>query len=222
MPPRPTSDSLRRSSDPAFRHLPAEGAIRSSDQRRAAAIPVEFVQGLHANLTKELGDAARRTLYACGYEWALQDMVHLNQRLRTEPGSGNLDLWQMDARFVLDSWWEPLSDAGWGVWTLDLTTQAKGITFVDLHQSAVVVPPASPRPPARLGAGQPVCHLYAGLFAGALSFIERGENHAVEIQCAALGHPSCRFVIGPGAQIDAVESWRQQGIGADEIRRRLT
>jgi len=217
MPPRQPSDSRRHSPDDSFRHVPTEGSIRLPDGQRAAAVPVEFIHGLHASLAQELGESAPRTLYACGYEWALQAMIRLTQRLREESGGGTKpDLWQMDARLVLDRWWAPLNAAGWGAWTLDLTAHAKGLTFVEVQNSAVVAEPAQHKPV------KPVCHLYAGLFAGALSFFGRGESHAVEIQCAALGHPSCRFVIGPGAQIDAVESWRQQGVSVGEIHRRLT
>lgn len=214
MPPRQTSDHYRALREDYLRHAPDDGSIRLSDGQCAAAVPIEFVQRLHETLARGLGPSVDRVLYSCGYEWGLQEMVRLTLRLREEFGSGNLDVWQMDARFVLDSWWAPLTAAGWGAWTLDLSTQTRGITFVEVRNSAVVG--------AVRDAAGPACHLYAGLFAGALSFYERGENHAVEIQCAAMGHASCRFVIGPGAQIDAVEAWRQQGSSADEIRRRLS
>ena len=213
--PRPTSDCRRPAArEDFFRAAPAEGALRLADGQRVAAVSAEFLQSLHEGLVQDLGDTARHALYACGYEWSLQDMALLTRRLAAELAGGDLDLWQLDVRFVLDTWWAPLTAAGWGAWTLDLSTQLKGITFVELRHSAIaaILP----------GAPAPVCHLYAGLFAGALSFFERSEHHATEIQCAALGHATCRFVIGPGAQIDAVESWRKQGASADEIRRRLS
>jgi predicted hydrocarbon binding protein len=214
MPPRQTSDSRRIHREDYFRHAPDDGSIRLSDGQRTAAVPAEFLHHLQDSLRRELGSSAERVLYACGYEWGLQEMVRLTLHLREEFGSGNLDLWQMDARFVLDSWWAPLTAAGWGTWTLDLTTQTKSITFVEVRNSAAI---GADRP-----ATAPMCHLYAGLFAGALSFYERGETHAVEIQCAAMGHPSCRFVVGPGAQIEAVEAWRHQGASADDVRRRIS
>ena len=214
MPSRQISDTRRTLREDYFRHDPSDGSLRLSDGHRTAAITTEFLHRFHDSLAHGFGPSAHRVFYACGYEWGLQEMVRLTLRLREEFGSGNLDLWQMDARFVLDSWWAPLTAAGWGVWTLDLSTQTKGLTFIEVRNSAVVpnAPPAT----------APTCHLYAGLFAGALSFYARVENHALEIECAAMGHPSCRFIVGSRTQIDAVESWRQQGAGADEIRRRLT
>jgi uncharacterized protein len=213
MPPRETSDSGQIVGPDHFRHQPDEGAIRLSDGQRAAAASQEFIQHLHESLARDLGDSARHLLYACGYEWGLQDMVRLTHRLRADRGAEGVDLWHMDAKLVLDSWWAPLTAGGWGVWTLDLTALSKGLCFVEVRNSAIAA--------TRTGASAPVCHLYAGLFAGALSFFRREETHATEIQCAAMGHPACEFVVAPGAQIDAIERWQKQGADAAEVRRRL-
>jgi uncharacterized protein len=75
---------------------------------------------------------------------------------------------------------------------------------------------------AALGvSARPVCHWYAGLFAGAWSFIQRAERHAVEFECSAVSAAACQFVVGPGPEIDAVETWRQDGVSAAEILRRV-
>lgn len=212
---RPHSDGRRPAREDFIRATPATGTLRLPDGQRAAVLPASFLPHLTAELTQPLGENTRHALYKFGYEWALQDMIRLSRQLGAEFGGGaNLDLWQMDAKFVLDRWWSPLSSAGWGVWALDLSSLTRGFAFVELRHSLV----AAHAP----GALQPACHLYAGLFAGALSFFERVERHAVEFQCAALGAPACRFAIGPGPQMDEVESWRQQRTAPDEIRRRLT
>jgi predicted hydrocarbon binding protein len=70
-------------------------------------------------------------------------------------------------------------------------------------------------------ADEPVCHLYAGLFAAAVSFLDRSERHAAELACAAAGAATCVFVVGSGADIDAAEAWRQQKTPVQEIIRRL-
>jgi predicted hydrocarbon binding protein len=215
MPLRPTSD-LRRPGASAFLQVqPAEGTLRLPDGQRAALLPAIFFRHLALELTTSLDDSPRHVLYKFGYDWALRDMVRLSRELGEEFGGGaNLDLWQMDAKFVLDRWWAPLAACGWGACTFDLSSLSRGFGFIELRHS-IVAAHAS-------GATQPSCHLYAGLFAGALSFFERVERHAAEFQCAALGAPSCRFVVGPGPQVDEVESWRVQHITAEEIRRRLT
>ncbi|MSU22702.1 MAG: hypothetical protein EXS32_02650 [Opitutus sp.] len=128
----------------------------------------------------------------------------------------------MDAKSVLESWWSPLAAAGWGAWTLDLSVQSRGLTFVEIRSIMVATALARAVEPARAAPAEPACHLYAGLFAAAASFLGRAERHAVEVQCAAQGHATCRFVIGPGRQIDEAEGWRKQGVSADDIRTRLS
>lgn len=218
MPPRPTNDGRRQSRDDFIRPLPAEGTLRLPDDRRAAVVPALFLGHLHRELTRDLDDASRHALYKFGYEWALQEMVLLSRTVQAEFGAGgNLDLWQMDAKFVLDRWWTPLAQAGWGRVSFDLSSLSRGFAFAELRDSSVVAALAGSARPT-----EPVCHLYAGLFAGAVSFYERSERHGVEIQCAALGASFCRFAVGPGSQIDEVEMWRKQNTAPDEIRRRLT
>ncbi len=212
---RPNSDIRRPAREDLIQPQPDQGALRLPDGQRVAVLPAVFFQHLATELALPLGDQTRHALYKFGFEWALQDMIRLSRQLAAEFGGGaNLDLWQMDAKFVLDRWWAPLHTAGWGSWTIDLTSLSRGFAFVDLRHNLIAS--------TAVGATQPTCHLYAGLFAGAVSFFERSERHSVEIQCAALGSPSCRFVVGPGPQVDEVESWRHQRVAPDEIRRRLS
>lgn len=179
---------------------------------RTAALSADSLHALHGALIEQFGENAPDVLYRSGYEWALQDMVRLQNQLQQAIGPAT-DFWQMDAKFILDSWWTPLADAGWGQNVFNTASLSRGILFSELHGSAVAT--------AFAGSDQPVCHLYAGLFAGALSFFDRTERHAAELQCAACGGTSCVFVIGAGAEVDAAETWRQQGVTAVEITRRL-
>lgn len=195
-----------------FRFDAAGGSLHLVDGPRVMAFSQPMIRSLHAALAARLGpgnDAA----YRLGYEWALQDMLRLHQKMRDEFGGKNFDFWQMEAKFILDSWWSPLDAMGWGAAIFDFAAIARGLAFVELRHSVVAA--------AHPDAAQPVCHLYAGLFAGALGFFERAERHAIEIQCRAVGHDTCRFVVGPGAEIDAAETWRKQGAAAAEIVRRL-
>lgn len=214
MPFRPNSDGQRQTREDFIHPHLAEGTLRLPDGQRAAVLPAIFLPQLTADLFAPLTDQTRHALYKFGYEWALQDMVRIRRQVADAGDGGtNLDRWPLDAKFVLDRWWQPLHATGWGALTLDLSSLARGFACVELHHSVVAA--HSP------GATQPTCHLYAGLFAGALSFFERVERHAIEFQCAALGAPACRFAVGPGPQMDEVESWRQQRVAPDEIRRRL-
>ena len=211
MPDRSTNDSARSGHEDFVRSRPAEGALFTPDGRRVAALPEALMQTLHRGLGEAGADNFRQVLYRAGYEWGLQDMLPLSRRLREEfGGADNLDLWQLDAPFVLERWAAPFAAAGWGACVFDLSAHAKGLAFVELRHSAAA---------AAIGrANAPVCDLYAGLLAGALSFYDRVEHHAVETECAALGHACCRFIVGPGHLIDLAENARRSGRAHDAIR----
>ena len=190
----------------------SQGSLRGPDGARVAALSTEFVQTLHVSLLDQFAENAQDVLYRSGYEWGLQDLVRVTQQLKNQLGA-RTDIWQMDAKFLLESWWAPLAEAGWGQVGFDCAAQARGVVFVELRDSAVV---------EALGASdQPVCHWYAGALAAAFSFLERAERHAVELQCRSMGATSCQFLVAPGAEIDSAETWRQQGTTAAEIVRRL-
>jgi uncharacterized protein len=195
-----------------FSPEPTQGSLRCATGERVAALSTEFVQTLHVTLVDQFAENAQDVLYRSGYDWGLQDLLRLTQELKAKLGV-RTDIWQMDVRFILESWWAPLAEAGWGRAAFELGSLTRGVVFVELRESAVV---------SALGpSDQPVCHWYAGLFAGALSFVERAERHCVEVQCGALGAPTCQFIVAPGADIDSAETWRQQGTDAAEIIRRL-
>lgn len=186
--------------------------MRRADGERVAALSRDFVQSLHIALLEQFAENAQDLLYRSGYDWGLQDMVRLTRQLKKQSGA-DADLWQMDEKSVFEAWWSALAETGWGRTTFDISGLARGIVIVELHDSAVV---------AAVGeSDQPICHWYAGLFAAAVSFCARAERHGVEVQCAALGAPTCQFVIATGADVDAAETWRQQGAKPADIIRRL-
>jgi predicted hydrocarbon binding protein len=197
----------------SFQADPAQGTLRRTNGARLAVVPAEFLLALHLYLFERFAENAQDVLYRSGYEQGLQDMMLLNQELRDQYGSGSFDFWQMDEKFILDSWWGQLAQAGWGRCTFDLTAHSRGIAFVELEDSPVA---------AALGNTEhPICHFLAGLFAGAVSFYERAERHATELECRAAGADRCRFVVAGGGAVDSAEGWRQQGVAVAEIMRRL-
>lgn len=183
------------------------------DGNRLALVPRDFVQAWHMGLVEHFGDEAADLLYRTGYEWGLQEMVRRNRDLRGSRGEDAFELSSLGPQAALEIWWAPLRDAGWGVCTFDLSAAARGILFAEIRGSAVAA--------ALAGAEEPVCHVYAGLLAGAASFIERSERHGIELECRAVKAAVCRFAVGPGETIDHAEAWRQQGVAPAEIVRRL-
>jgi predicted hydrocarbon binding protein len=195
--------------DEFFRREAKQGAIYLRDGQRAATVDESFINGLHLGVEQEVGSASSLLMYRCGQQWALQDMKRFNDRMRQEFGGGKQDMWAMNLRFVLETWWWPFTIEGFGSWRLDLTYRSKDITMVEIRNSAVAK--------SMEQIGKPVCHLYAGLFAGVFSAYDRTERECIELECYAMGNDVCKFLIGAEKQVNALEFWRQEGASAAEI-----
>lgn len=192
-----------------FKADPENGALYFRDGERAAKVTESFINGLHLGMEEEVGDSAGLLMYRCGHQWALRDMKRFSERMRQEFGGGKIDIWQMNKRFVLETWWWPLIIEGYGDWRVDFGFENNGIVVVELRNSAVA---------QSMGmVGKPVCHMYAGLFAGVFSFLDKAERGGIEIQCYAMGNDVCKFLIGSQKQVNAVEFWRKEGANAKEI-----
>lgn len=179
------------------------------DGQRAVYASEDFVASLHMGLHEEVDDAANLIMYRCGYQWGVQDMKRYANRMRQEYGGGKTEIWQMNRKFVWESWWWPLTVEGWGGWTLDLGYEKQEMVFATIHNSAVAK--------SMERVGKPVCHMYAGMFAGAFSVYEREERDCIEIQCYAMDNDCCKFLIGKKKRVNAAEFWRREGANATEI-----
>ncbi len=200
--------------DEFFRKETEQGAIYLRDGQRAAKVTEAFITGLHIGIEEEVGsNSANVMMYKCGVEWGQKDMQRFNTRMRQEFGGGKLDIWQMNRKFVFECWWWPLTVEGFGGWTLDLGFKKRGLTVVEIRNSAVAH--------AMKIVGKPVCHLYAGLFAGIFSVYEREERDCIEVQCYSMGNDVCKFIVGDKKQVNAAEFWRQEGATASEILNNL-
>lgn len=170
----------------------------------------EFIVGLQEGLEAEVGEASAVIMYQCGLEWGKIDMRRFEERVEMEYGD---KMRAMHVNFVLETWWWPLTAAGWGSWKVDLGNIKRGYITVDLYNSAVAQ--------SLERVGKPVCHLYAGMLAGAMTHLVGNELSAIEIQCYAMGEDNCRFLIGGEQRIDAAEFWLNEGATANDIVRRM-
>jgi predicted hydrocarbon binding protein len=210
---QPSTD--RSKSGPAFRADDATGTLVRADGQSCAALPADYWESLQHALVENFGEDARDVIYRSGFEWGLRELLTAGTRLlQGTPRAKKVTLAQIDPKFVLESWWRSMSEAGHGLAKIDTSREGRGIVVIELKSC----------PAARTGSssGHPVCHFYAGLFAGALSFVDRTERHATELQCRSLGHACCQFLVGPGSEVDSAEAARQQGTPAAEILRRLS
>jgi len=194
-------------------HDEDKGAIYLRDGQRAAKVTEAFINGLHLGIEKEVGNHSGLLMYKCGQEWAVQDMKRFSTRMRHEFGSGKQDIWTMNMRFVFECWWWPLTITGFGGWSLDLSFQDKDFIIVEIRNSAIAK--------SMQLVGKPVCHLYAGLFAGVFSFYQKKQRECIEVQCYSMGNDVCKFLVGDDQKVNAAEFWRQEGASANEIMNKL-
>ncbi len=195
--------------DEFFQRDKEQGAIYLRDGQRAAKVTEAFINGLHLGIEEEVGSSGALMMYKCGHAWGLEDMKRFNTRMRHEFGGGKLDIWKMNRRFVFESWWWPLNIQGYGAWKLDLSFETRDLIVVELRNSAVAH--------SMKIVGKPVCHMYAGMFAGVFSFYQQEDRECIEVQCYSMGNDLCKFIIGNNKKINAAKFWQQEGATASEI-----
>lgn len=188
---------------------PARGEITIDGDTRAVQVAESFITGVHAGVEEEVGESAGLLMYRSGYEWGLKHMKRFNERMRKEYGGGKKDIWQMNTKFVFESWWWPLTLQGFGGWSLDLQFDNRNFAVVEIRNSAVAQTMEQ--------SGKPVCHMYAGLFAGAFTFHDRKERASIELQCYSMGSDRCKFIVGENKEINAAEFWVNEGASAAEV-----
>jgi uncharacterized protein len=198
-------------SDDYLKFAVREGTIHTRTGFRAFLAGEDFIVSLQQGLESELGDGSARVLYKCGYKWGQREMRAFVPLIEKEY---NKKLQELGAAFFLEQWWLPLQAEGWGTWKLDMTQRRQGMIFIDLFNSAIA---------GSIGqAGKPVCHLYAGLFAGVFAYLTKNDLSGIEVQCDAAGDDFCKFIIGTEKRIDAAEFWLREGASAREIIAKLS
>lgn len=188
----------------------AGGSISDWNEARNIFTSEDFIIGLIEGLEEEVGSASSVVMYNIGKEWGKRDTNFFQGWFEKEYGK---DIGQCSLPFVLEMWWWPFISQGWGNWEVDLSEQKNGFMFVNIFDSAVA---------RTLGdVGKPVCHIYAGLFAGFFSGLVRKQLNCIEIQCYSMGATYCKFLLGKQDRIDAATFWQNEGALARDIEKRL-
>ncbi len=193
-----------------FRFDRRKGILVDWHGGRNVLVSEDFITGLQQGLEEEVGDASASLMYTVGEEWGRKDgsafaMWYENEYRRKVK--------QSNVMFLMETWWWPLAAQGWGRWEVDLEGRKQGFIFINLFDSAVA---------RTLGnVGKPVCHLYAGLFAGFFSNMVERPLNAIEIQCYSMGETYCKFLLGSKDRIDAAAFWLNEGASAAEITQKL-
>lgn len=193
-----------------FRFDRRQGSLVDWNGSRNVLVSEDFILGLQQGLEEEVGDASASLMYTIGLEWGRHDAVTFARWYEEEY---RRSIKQSHVMFLLETWWWPLTSQGWGRWEVDLDGRKQGFIFINLFDSAVA---------RTLGdVGKPVCHLYAGLFAGFFTALVSRALDCIEIQCYSMGESYCKFLLGGKDRIDAASFWLSEGASATEIAQKL-
>lgn len=150
------------------------GSLSLQSARYMMVRPTLFVE-LQKSIEGALGHEAAEILS----QTAAEDGAALAGRLR--------DVFGYPAEQVLSTVAFVLSESGWG---------AVHVEMANLEGRELVIKVVeSPFADAYGPSTQPVCHTLLGTFRGAAMTIFDTETTGMEVQCAAKGDASCRFVV---------------------------
>ncbi|MDX2271455.1 MAG: V4R domain-containing protein [Cyanobacteriota bacterium] len=193
-----------------FRFDRSKGTLADWNGNPNVLVSEDFILGLQQGLEEEVGDASASLMYTIGLEWGRNDAVAYARWYEEEYRK---KIKQSNVMFLLETWWWPLASQGWGRWEVDMEGRKQGFIFINLFDSAVA---------RTLGnVGKPVCHLYAGLFAGFFTALVDRPLNCIEIQCYSMGETYCKFLLGSKDRIDAAAFWLNEGATAAEIAAKL-
>ncbi len=186
------------------------GIVTDWNESRNMFASEDFIIGLIEGLEEEVGSASAVVMYNIGYQWGMRDAKFFQQWFEQEYKK---NIREVNSVFMLEAWWWPFTAQGWGNWEVDMSEHKNGFMFVNIFDSAVA---------RTLGdVGKPVCHLYAGLFAGFFSDIVKKSLSCIEIQCYSMGETYCKFLLSSQDRVDAANFWHNEGATARDIEKRL-
>lgn len=186
------------------------GKIIDWNESRNILVTEDFIIGLIEGLEQEIGSASSVVMYNIGVEWGKKDAEFFRHWFEKEYEYG---INELVLPHILEAWWWPFTSQGWGNWDVDLSDQKNGFMFINIFDSAVA---------RTLGdVGKPVCHIYAGLFAGFFSNLIDKSLDCIEIHCYAMGETYCKFLLGKKETIDAATFWQNEGASAKDIEKQL-
>lgn len=194
-----------------FFHFNAQqGTVVDWNEARNIFVTEDFIVGLIDGLEQEVGEASGLVMYTMGYQWGIKDAKFFQQWFEKEYKK---NVREVNTLFMLEAWWWPFIAQGWGNWEVDMSEQKNGFMFINIFDSAVA---------RSLGdVGKPVCHIYAGLFAGFFSEMVKKPLNCIEIQCYAMGETYCKFLLGRKEQVDAAVFWQNEGATARDIEKKM-
>jgi len=210
-----------------FRPSVADGTIKDALGRRTVLSAVDLLAAIRGALVREVGDAAHEIEHKLGMACGSADMHSFMDRSAEEFG---IELAKVHMGVALATWWWAWSAGGWGSAQFHLQHVPQRLVRIDVqnsvtsgewrvaHNDGVEDSSLDTR---HTSLSSVRCHWLAGLFAGAFGQLSARSVACIEVQCRGAGAADCRFLATTRSQAESAASWRDEGIAADEIERRL-
>lgn len=190
-----------------YRHDLRRGTVFNRSGTKLCMMPSEFMLALKQVLEEETGDAWRGILEHVGKIWGKRVARRFQREMTDFYGRPLHEMPTREFVAILEGYFRY---HGWGKLTIDLSSSEDGFILARLDNSAFVeiVGPSS----------QPADSIVAGLLSQFFAQIaERADIDCLETECASMGAPACRFVIGTQARLDRARQMVVAGSSHDDI-----
>src|SRR5439155_1688971 len=185
-------------------------------RREGLRLSDDILATLHQAIEQEFGDKSEHILSETGRRWGAAAMQAFLARAPEQLGAAPE---AVHIGVLLATWWWPRRAGGWGAATFDFRRAAQRLLIAEVRNCAEAR--AVSASPQREQGSKPVCHLYAGYFAGGLGALAKRDLASVELQCHAAGADSCQFLFSTPAHVQQARQWRDAGEPAAAIVRKL-
>jgi photoactive yellow protein len=182
------------------------GVLRNTRQQRVVRTPLLLFEALLRTCDRVAPKTWQVFCREWGVQWGRRAVVDLETECLEETQQS---LRERPMKEVAERLCGYLEEQGWGALSVDLSTASAGGVVVDLERSALVA--------ATRREGDRRCHLLAGMLGAAFSHLASRRLHVEEIQCAAAGHPRCRFLVVGVTRRDTVKALAEQGADVETI-----
>lgn len=135
----------------------------------------EAIAVIHKWISRLAGEALLEGIYEAGKECGRKDYEILKNIMGAPSDIGKLVEWIAPFYAAM----------GWGKMTVEKVADSEAVYYVE----------NSPIAESLRGFGQPVCIYLSGYGAGLLSQATGEDWNGVEVECAAMGHQACKFVL---------------------------
>lgn len=196
-----------------FRTDVTTGVTRTPTGTRVCALPADFLLGFRDAVVYECGRSYRAVLKAAGKRWGAQFAKRLDRELTA---FYQAPFRQLPAGLVRVCLADAFAAHGYGRLALVPLAENPEFTVAEVRDPMV---PALVRE-----ADRPVDALSAGMIGAVLAHLAGKPLDAVQTDCPALGADRSRFLVGPAAQVAALEEWMdelEQHPSHDAVVRRL-